>query len=179
MVTQNLLVLELNANYIPLHLVPLSTIPWWKAFKKIYEGVAYPISFYEDEYVHSQHETFQVPSVIMMSEYKNFKTHAKYSKFNVKLRDNFHCQYCHKRFSARSLTVDHVRAKSKGGRLTWTNSATACKPCNNSKKNHHEMKPSRTPYQPNYFELAQKMVDYNSITNENWAQYTSFLTKRK
>ena len=171
-------VLVLNKDWQPLSRVPLSTISWQEAFRLCYQGKARPLNFYDD-IVHTSTEEFPVPSVIVLEDYKKLTHIARLSKFNVKLRDNFHCQYCHKRFSARSLTVDHVRAKSKGGRLTWTNSATACKPCNNRKKNHHEMKPSRTPYQPNYFELAQKMVDYNSITNENWAQYTSFLTKRK
>jgi len=42
---KDLMVLELNADYMPLNLVPLSTIHWQKAFKKIYEGIAIPVSF--------------------------------------------------------------------------------------------------------------------------------------
>ena len=179
MVTPNLKVLELNADFIPLHLVPLSTISWQDAMKKIYEEVAYPLSFYDGEFVHSPGKEWQVPSVIIMKDYKHFNKHAKWSKFNVKLRDGFHCQYCNKRFSAKALTIDHVHARSKGGKFTWENSATACKPCNNRKKDHHHMKPIRTPYRPDYFELAKKMVEYNSLTDENWSQYLSFLTKRK
>lgn len=179
MVTPDLQVLELNADFIPLHLVPLSTVGWKKAFKKIYEEVAVPVSYYENEWVQTPHERIRVPSVIIMKDYKHFNKHAKWSKFNVKLRDDFLCQYCGKRFSARALTIDHVHAKSKGGKFTWENSATACKPCNNKKKDHHAMKPMRTPYRPDYFELAKKMVKYHSLTDESWNQYLAFLTKRK
>ena len=181
MVSPNLQVLELNADFMPLHLVPLSTIPWWKAFKKIYEGIAIPVSFHEGEYVHTPHEKFPVPSVIIMKDYKHFNKHAKWSKYNVKLRDDFVCQYCAKRFSSKALTIDHVHPKSKGGQFTWPNSVAACKKCNNEKKNtinYRVWKPIREPYRPNYYELAKKMLKHKNIEPE-WAQYLAFLDPKK
>ena len=56
-------VLELNADFIPLNLVPLSTISWRDAFKKIVEGVAVPIKYYENEFVHTIDTAYPVPSV--------------------------------------------------------------------------------------------------------------------
>ena len=179
MVTPGLRVLELNADFMPLHLVPLSTISWQDAFKKTYEGVAIPLSYHEGEFVSTPSTTYPVPSVIIMTDYKHFNKHAKWSKFNVKLRDEFLCQYCGKRFGSKALTIDHVVPKSKGGKFTWENSATACKPCNNRKKDHHAMKPLRKPYRPDYFELAKKMIDYQGITDEAWKPHLAFLTKRK
>lgn len=180
MPTPGLKVLELNADFMPLHLVPLSTISWQDAFKKIYEGVAVPLSYHDGEYVHTQHQEFQVPSVIIMTNYKHFKIHAKYSKFNVKLRDGFKCQYCGLRFSSKALTVDHAfTAKSHGGRFTWENSVAACKPCNNKKKNEYKMRPKNKPYKPDYFELAKKMIEYQGVTDEAWRPYVEFLDKRK
>ena len=148
MVSPNLSVLELNADFMPLHLVPLSTISWQKAFKKIVEGIAVPVAYHEGEYVRTPREKLPVPSVIIMKDYKHFNKHAKWSKYNVKLRDEFICQYCDKRFSAKALTIDHVHPKSKGGKFTWENSVAACKTCNNEKKNtidYIKRKPIREP----------------------------------
>ena len=127
---KDLKVLVLNADFIPLNLVPISTISWQKAFKLTVEGIAVPIKFHENEVVHTSTTEYPVPSVIVLKEYKHFKKYAKWSKFNTKLRDEFHCQYCMKRHSARSLTIDHVFPKSKGGKHGWLNSVTACKKCN-------------------------------------------------
>lgn len=181
MVSPNLKVLELNADFIPLHLVPLSTTPWHKAFKKIFEGVAIPVSYYEDEYVNTPNDRLPVPSVIIMKDYKHFNKHAKWSKYNVKLRDEFKCQYCGKRFSPKALTIDHVHPKARGGQFTWDNSVAACKPCNNKKKdeiNRRIWTPLREPYRPNYYELAKKMLKHKNVERE-WAQYLEFLAPKK
>jgi hypothetical protein len=48
-------------------------------------------------------------------------------------RDDHLCLYCGGRFSARSLSRDHVRPVSKGGKDRWNNVVTACIRCNNYK----------------------------------------------
>jgi 5-methylcytosine-specific restriction endonuclease McrA len=67
-----------------------------------------------------------------------YKSRVPFSKKNVMVRDNFKCVYCGtvgKRF-----TIDHVVPKAKGGKSTFENCVTACKPCNNKKsdKTCHE-----------------------------------------
>ena len=172
---KDLKVLALNADFMPLNLVPLSTITWQKAFKLIVEGIAVPVKFYENEYVRTPNDKYPVPSVIIMKDYKHFNKHAKWSKFNIKLRDNFTCQYCGKKFSHRSLTIDHVFPKSKGGVHSWKNSVSACKPCNQKKKDHKNIKPKVKPYHPSYFELAKKMLKYKQNKNPEWNQYIDYL----
>ena len=172
---KDLKVLVLNADFIPLNLVPISTISWQKCFKLTVEGIAVPIKFYEDEVVHTSKETFPVPSVIVLKEYKHFKKYAKWSKSNIKLRDDYKCQYCGKRFSHRSLTIDHVNPKSHGHGHSWTNSVAACKPCNQNKKNDTHIKPIRKPYRPTYYELAKKMLKHKKIQNPHWADYVKHL----
>ena len=58
-----------------------------------------------------------------------------FTRFNVFLRDRFHCQYCGGDFATNELTFDHVVPKSRGGRTAWTNVVTACSPCNLLKGN--------------------------------------------
>jgi 5-methylcytosine-specific restriction endonuclease McrA len=172
---KDLKVLVLNADFIPLNLVPISTISWQKCFKLTVEGLAVPIKYYEGEVVHTFKEEFPVPSVIVLKEYKHFKKYAKWSKFNIKLRDEFRCQYCGTRFSNRSLTIDHVNPKAAGGKHSWTNSVSACKPCNQNKKDHVHIKPIRKPYRPTYYELAKKMMSYKHIHNPDWLAYVKHL----
>ncbi len=48
-------------------------------------------------------------------------------------RDNYTCTYCGFQGSRRDekrLSKDHIHPRSKGGRDTWDNLITSCKPCN-------------------------------------------------
>ncbi len=44
------------------------------------------------------------------------------------------CHYCHKRFSASALTMDHIIPVSRGGTSTRGNVVPACDHCNKSKR---------------------------------------------
>lgn len=48
-------------------------------------------------------------------------------------RDRRLCAYCGETYDDRYLTIDHVLPRSRGGKNTWVNCVTACKPCNNRK----------------------------------------------
>lgn len=170
-------VLVLNADFMPLNLVPISTITWQDAFTLITKGSATPVRYYEDEWIHTPTKKYQVPSVIVLKEYKYFKKYAKWSKSNVKLRDDFKCAYCGKRYSERSLTIDHVLPKSKGGVHSWTNSVTACKSCNQSKKDNHKIIPKIRPSRPTYYALAKKQLKHRAIENNDWKEYISHIDK--
>ncbi|TXG79284.1 MAG: HNH endonuclease [Thermomicrobiales bacterium] len=68
-------------------------------------------------------------------------------------RDRHICAYCGNEFSGSRLTRDHVRPVSQGGRDTWMNVVTACRPCNQSKSGRTpeqaRMMLLYTPYVPN------------------------------
>ena len=176
---KELKVLVLNADFMPLNLVPMSTISWQDAFTIITKGNATPVKYYEDEFISTPSTKYPLPSVIVLKTYKHFTKHAKLSKYNIKLRDDFKCQYCGLRHSARSLTIDHVYPKSMGGKNTWDNLVAACKSCNQSKKNNHKIIPKNKPYKPTYYELAKKLMSHKSVENEDWAQYVEYLTNKK
>lgn len=161
--------LVLNADFIPLHFVPLSTVSWQEAMILMYQNKATAIEYYDD-YVKTPTKEFRLPSVLVLREYKYFKKIAKLTKFNLKLRDEFVCGYCNKTFSHKSLTIDHVVPKSNGGKFAWSNLVAACKPCNQRKKNTF-LKPKNKLYRPTYYNLAKKLVRYKSITNNEWKRY--------
>ena len=64
-------------------------------------------------------------------------------------RDNNKCQYCG---ATRSLTIDHVIPRSKGGEDTWDNLVVACASCNVKKGDklleQTNMKLARKPFTP-------------------------------
>jgi len=45
------------------------------------------------------------------------------------------CYYCKRFVSPQKLTMDHIVPIARGGRSTKGNLVTACKECNNAKKN--------------------------------------------
>lgn len=76
------------------------------------------------------------PRVIVTPDYfdkEGKKKDAKYSRIAVFRRDNWTCQYCGKKGSRSSLTIDHVHPKSKGGENTFENTVAACVKCNSAK----------------------------------------------
>lgn len=50
-------------------------------------------------------------------------------------RDGYMCLYCGAVLSRSLLTRDHIEPASLGGKDTWENVATACRPCNQRKDN--------------------------------------------
>ena len=68
-------------------------------------------------------------------------------------RDHHVCAYCAKEFTGQRLTRDHVKPVSQGGKDTWMNVVTACKPCNQTKSGRTpeqaHMQPVYAPYVPN------------------------------
>ena len=71
-------------------------------------------------------------------------------------RDRYMCAYCGDVREPKSLTIDHVHPKSKGGKNTWSNCVTACKPCNLRKGSKtlekFGMELLYVPYAPNVYE---------------------------
>jgi 5-methylcytosine-specific restriction endonuclease McrA len=168
--------LVLNASMLPLNLTPLSTVSWQEAIILVYQDKATVIHEYEGEEhtVRSQHLTLQKPSVVVLKKHVYFKTHAKFSKTNVKIRDEFKCAYCGTVHSKHSLTIDHIHPSSKGGQSEWLNCVSACKPCNH-KKGSDKIKPKYVkPYIPTYMDLAKKYVKHMALTNEDWRPYVNY-----
>ena len=125
-------VIVLNADYSF-----LSTTSWQNAICLLYEGKAEPVEETQ-RIVRNSDASIEmfVPMMIRVVKYirKRFKQSVPYSKKNVFMRDNQTCQFCGTYIpDIDKCTVDHVTPKSKGGKSTWENCVTACKPCNHKK----------------------------------------------
>ena len=97
-----------------------------------------------------------------------------FSKENIFTRDDYTCQYCGRKFSAKELTLDHVYPKSRLGPDIWENIVTCCKDCNQYKadKTPKEagMKLMKRPSRPkDYIKFEMQKYSDNSRYWEQWA----------
>ena len=162
----------LNADGMPVSLLPLSTITWQESIRYMVLEKADVLLWHENWIVHSAHWETEVPSVIMLKEYMKPKSSVRFSRSNVYLRDNGTCQYCGTSIERKHSTLDHVHPISKGGKTTWENTTTACGPCNASKADKHGWKPKVKPYKPDYYELVNKRKKQGiNVRFDEWKQF--------
>lgn len=115
-----------------------------------------------DDLVNTAKLQFPVPEIIVTTRF-TFKHHkVRLTRKNIFIRDNYICQYCHKQFSSKDLTIDHVIPRAKGGTTRWVNVATACGPCNTKKADHLAenigMKLLKVPKKPHWSLIAGKIT---------------------
>ena len=147
--------LLLNADMQPVSLLPLSTVDWQEAIRYLVLDKVEVLEWHDNWMVHSANWETRVPAVIMLREYQKPKSTMRLSKRNIFLRDEYVCQYCGTHVSDQTATLDHVHPVSQGGKTTWENSVTACKPCN-YRKGSKLQKPIRAPFKPDYYSLINQ-----------------------
>lgn len=161
--------LVLNADGQPVSILPISTVRWQDAVLYMYTDKCRVMEWYDDWMVRSVSWETKVPAVIMLKSYLQRSTSVRFSKYNVFLRDEYECQYCHTGINNKTGTLDHVIPLSKGGKTSWTNIVTACQACNYKKSNKSIMKPTYTPYKPGYYELIRKRKKFEfHIKHPSW-----------
>lgn len=101
-------ILLLNADY-----TPLQAISWHRVVKLVYKEKVDIVQQTDQVIGH-----FRLPCVLRLVRLVRtvFQRQVSWSKKNVLLRDRNRCQYCGKHFPTRQLTLDHVVAKSCGGK---------------------------------------------------------------
>lgn len=171
--------LVLNADYTPLSQLPLSLWSWQDSLRAVLSGKAVMVASY-GVYIRSVSMQFEMPSVIALKQYQYPPTRPPaISRRNVYLRDHFKCQYCTESFHPSELSLDHVNPRSKGGKLTWENTVTACKACNFKKGQTMPedlksigMKLKKLPVIPSMHELQSISKKYRrSRTHPHWEDY--------
>ena len=161
----NSAVLVLNANYSPM------TVCTAKRAITLYFLNKIDVLSNYGEKVHSPSTVLELPSVIKIKTYiKNNSMAVEISRKNILVRDNYTCQYCGKQ--NKSLTVDHVIPKFRGGQDTWENLVAACKECNQTKGERTSeeagMRLAKKPKRPNRIHYFQRYVKERQI---DWRPY--------
>ena len=167
--------LVLNADCRPLSSFPLSLWSWQDSVKAVFLDRVNIVSEYETV-VHSPTTEMRLPSVIALKDYIRLERRPAFTRFNVFLRDRFHCQYCGIGYYSEDLTFDHIVPRSRGGRTTWNNVVTACQDCNLDKGNRTPrecgMHPRHPPVQPTTFQLQVNGRGFPpNFLHESWRDF--------
>ena len=117
---------------------PLTIVGWKRALTLIFSDKA-EVLRYSNNWVNSARDSWNLPSVITLSDPEMFVNPVysvpKCTKRRIHIRDNFKCVYCGTKCKNEQLTIEHIIPQSKGGETTWKNCVTACKKCNSYKSN--------------------------------------------
>lgn len=87
-------------------------------------------------------------------------------------RDGATCAYCGNRYPFTLLTRDHIIPKSKGGKNTWTNCVTSCKPCNGYKDSKTlDQLGMKLRYTPYALSRAEYLIYTNNKITDDQLQF--------
>jgi len=125
-------------------------------------------------FIRSPSQAVPWPSVVRLIAYVSIPyKRISLTRKNVMRRDRHRCQYCS---STDGLTIDHVFPRSRGGKDTWENLATACVPCNNRKGSRTpeeaKMALQRKPFRPSHVMFIR---DFMGTLGEDWKPYLFFV----
>jgi 5-methylcytosine-specific restriction endonuclease McrA len=166
--------LVLNADGMPVSVLPLSTINWQEAIRYMVLEKADVLFWHDNWIVHSATWETPVPSVIMLRDYMKPKAAVRFSRSNVFLRDGYKCQYCYSKLEKKECTLDHVLPTSHGGKTTFENTVTSCSPCNANKGANKKIVPKTKPYRPDYYDLVNKRKKEGfQVRFKEWLQFIS------
>ena len=119
-------VLVLNQNYEPLNVARVR-----RAVLLVMLGKAETLENGRGT-ICTANDSYEIPSVIrLLYMVKRPKQQKRLTRKEVFRRDQQTCQYCGK--ETKSLTIDHVVPRHRGGQHVWENVASACFSCNNRK----------------------------------------------
>jgi len=174
-------VLVLNADYNPLSILPLSMASWQDTMTLFCKGRLNILESYDTWLIRSPSVEMKVPCVVAMKEFKKVGRRVNFSRANIYLRDEFHCQICNLDLMLHpqvERNIDHVLPRAKGGKSTWDNCVLTCAPCNHKKGDDETIVPKRKPYKPDFYELLSKVRKYPiTVAHGCWTDYLGWDSK--
>ncbi|HWS86044.1 MAG TPA: HNH endonuclease [Pyrinomonadaceae bacterium] len=172
MSTLNGRVLLLNFSY-----EPLGTVGVARAMCLVIRGAVSVEEFDGERVLRSPRAEFRVPSVVRLRRYVNVRRRrqtASMKRLRIFVRDRFRCQYCGQKRGAAELTLDHITPRSREGRSTPENLATACVACNTRKGSRtpeEARMPLLTPQRPLGYGLEHLLLCHYAESRPAWRKY--------
>ena len=128
---------------------PVQIVCWQRAITLVLAARAEVLEEHHDVKIHTVSNEFPVPSIIRLRRNAVRSFRVRLVRSNIYRRDNFTCAYCCRRHPENFLSIDHIIPISRGGKRTWENLVTACRPCNSAKGNKTpEQAKMRLHYRP-------------------------------
>ncbi len=117
----------LNGDYTFLGLVD-----WKRAMGLMFAEKVRVLKF-SDRVIQGVNSRFRVPAIAVLIKVVRsvYRGRVPFSRRNVLLRDRHRCAYCGAR--SRSITIDHVIPRSRGGKTDFDNCVACCRVCNQKK----------------------------------------------
>jgi len=143
----------LNGDYTFLGLVD-----WKKAMSMMFAEKVRVVKF-SDRVIQGVNHAFRVPAIAVLIKVVRsvYRGRVPFSRRNVLLRDQYACAYCGTR--AKSITMDHVIPRSRGGKTDFDNCVACCRACNQKKgarlPREAGMSLRRRPWQPTIAEFIR------------------------
>lgn len=165
-------VLLLNFSY-----EPLGTIGVARAMCLVVRGAVFVEEFDGARVLRSPRAEFRVPSVVRLRRYVNVRRRrqtASMKRLRIFVRDKFRCQYCVGKRAAHELTLDHITPRSRQGRSTPENLATACVACNTRKGSRtpeEARMPLLTPQKSLRVGLEHVLLCHYAESRPEWRKY--------
>ena len=154
-------VLVLNYDYTPLNVTTIK-----RGFVLVDKGKAEIVKSDEESPIISGYKKYDRPLIIRLLKYIKYQTRTLRANRNrIYKRDNHQCVYCG---SNKSLTLDHVIPKSRGGKNEWTNLVTSCFKCNLKKSNRT---PEEAKMQMRHRPFAPTLVNENVTVSKIWNEF--------
>jgi len=122
---------------------------------------------YSDNVIKSVENVFKIPAVLVLIKVVRsiYRNRVPFNRKNLMIRDRFTCAYCGK--SNKSLTIDHVIPRSRGGKSGFDNCVACCKECNHKKEDKTPgeagMYLKKRPYQPTISEFIRIRLEQSGI----------------
>jgi 5-methylcytosine-specific restriction endonuclease McrA len=121
----------------------------------------------------------KIPEVILLPEYDEVPDiEIRLTRANVMLRDKSRCQYCNKKLTKDTATLDHVHPRCRGGKHTWTNVVICCFSCNVRKGDKDvwdvNMKLANKPVKPDWYPLSTR---FSANSPESWVNFVRDFNK--
>ena len=166
-------VLVLNFTYEALGIVDLK-----RAVGLLFAGKAEIVHAGTGE-LRSSTIAFRMPSIVRMLYFiKRRRPRVSLTKKNVLLRDDYTCAYC-SAHGDRTMTVDHIVPRSKGGPSSWENLVASCGPCNSRKRDRTPaeagMPLRKKPREPHHIPYV---VIARNTTDSEWIKYLTLYSVR-
>lgn len=119
---------------------PLFKTCWKRAVSAVLSGRAEIVEIHKTLWIGTASGKMECPTKVrfttgvIASKIRNLNTkNHRPSKKALWHRDLGQCQYCSKKVTIGTATIDHVIPKSRGGGHTWENLVIACSKCNGKK----------------------------------------------
>lgn len=145
----------------------LGIINWKRAICMLKKGKTEVLK-YSDKVVRSFGNVIMKLPLVMRLIYvvrTIYRNKVPFRKMNIFIRDKFQCLYCGAKKVP--LTIDHIVPRASGGKSTFENCVTSCKPCNAKKADRlpseANMYLMRQPYSPTISEFLMLKMEQLGI----------------